>query len=238
MTQAEVFAGGGTAFTIYPIYLVVDVSESMGWGPAGESPIDALNKEYLSLVSEMKRSPRIRENAQVCVITFNHLVATAVPLGDMDTSIEFFAAGATRFSGALAHTARQIESDAARLSSQGRSFYRPTVFFLTDGRPEPPEEESKLWPAELERLKQARHWPHIFCLGFGQADRSVLARMTNGSGKAYFASQGSTQSEALVKILESIKFSVFSADQTGQLSIDPGDGLTEIRISNTLRTDL
>lgn len=242
--KPEIFNEEGTAFTIFPIYLVIDVSQSMGWptpsGPDPDAmargavpPIVALNREYQALVKELKRSPLIRATAQLSIITFSEDAAVAVPLGTIDDSYEFFATGRTRFTRAFDLLRRQIEEDMLDLRKQPRSHYRPTVIVLTDGQPDPAHEEELTWPSAHAALvdKSFQFHPHVFAIGFGGADESFLSAIAAGRGRALVAEPDADTSAQLVRILEQIKFSVFNA-QDGTLIVESEPGLREVRFDD------
>ena len=231
--EPEVFNEGGTKFTVFPIYFVVDVSQSMGRSSGGgESPIEALNREYGDLVRELKRGPRLRQVAQMCIISFSESAHVAVPLGDLDDDYEFSADGRTRYTRAFQLLKTQIASDMKELAAEGRSHYRPTVFFLTDGQPEP-EDEVTAWPKFHASIVDPafRFHPHIFAFGFGTADKDVLRRIAAGNGKVFLAEPGRSQSEGLVKIVEQIKYSLLNPSE-GVLVVEGTPGLREIQFGD------
>ena len=65
-------------YTIFPVFMLVDVSASMSGGP-----IEAVNAALPDLKREMLSNPTVGEIARVCVITFSDEGRVAVPLCDL-----------------------------------------------------------------------------------------------------------------------------------------------------------
>src|SRR4051812_1787983 len=116
-------------YTIFPVFILVDVSASMAGGP-----IEALNEALPSLQKEMVSNPTVGEIARIAVITFSDGATTAVPLCDLaEVELpEVMVEGGTNFAAGFRETRKAITSGLTSLP-KGTPIYRPVVFFMSDG---------------------------------------------------------------------------------------------------------
>src|SRR3954465_8750268 len=70
--------GSTEAFTLFPVFMLVDVSASMAGGP-----IEALNATLPNLKQEMLSNPMVGEIARVSLVTFSDEARVVLPLGDL-----------------------------------------------------------------------------------------------------------------------------------------------------------
>ena len=155
-------------YTIFPIFLVVDVSASMAGGA-----IEALNNSLPAIKSEMLTNPTIGEIARISIVTFSDVGRTILPLCDLiDWDIpEIAIEGGTNFAAGLRETRQAITSGLADLP-KGTPIYRPVVFFMSDGEHQSAED----WEPALNELKDPR-WkfsPEVVAFGFGNANADAL----------------------------------------------------------------
>ena len=158
-------------FTIFPVFLLADVSASMS-GP----PLEALNRFLPELKAEMRANPIVGEIARVALVTFSDRADTVLPLCDLAfTDLPAVAAeGGTNFAAGLRGVRDAIETGMAALP-KGTPVYRPVVFFLSDGEHQARED----WGPALDSVRDER-WkfrPEIVAFGFGKANIEALRRI-------------------------------------------------------------
>lgn len=160
-------------YTIFPVFLLVDVSASMSGGP-----IEAVNAALPDLKREMLANPTVGEIARVCVITFSDEGRVAVPLCDLAYADlpEIMVESGTNFAAGF-RTARQAIEDGLRALPKGTPLYRPVVFFMSDGAHLAPED----WQPALASLRD-KSWkfaPEVVAFGFGEADQDVIRQVAS-----------------------------------------------------------
>jgi uncharacterized protein YegL len=158
-------------YTIFPVFLLIDVSASMSGGP-----IDAVNAALPELKTEMLSNPTVGEIARVAVLTFSDEGRTVVPLCDLaDADIpEIMVEGGTNFAAGFRELKRAIDSGMAALP-KGTPVYRPVAFFMSDGEHMARED----WKPALDQLRD-KSWkfaPEVVAFGFGNANREVIRRV-------------------------------------------------------------
>ena len=102
-------------YTIFPVFMLVDVSASMSGGP-----IEAVNAALPDLKREMLSNPTVGEIARVCVITFSDEGRVVVPLCDLAYADlpEIMVEGGTNFAAGF-RAARQAIEDGLRALPKG-----------------------------------------------------------------------------------------------------------------------
>jgi uncharacterized protein YegL len=158
-------------FTIFPVFLLIDVSASMS-GP----PIEAVNRFLPELKAEMRANPIVGEIARVALVTFSDDARTVLPLSDLAfTELPSIASeGGTNFAAAFRGVRAAVEAGMAALP-KGTPVYRPVVFFLSDGEHMARED----WGPALDAVRDAgwKFRPEIVAFGFGQANIEALRRI-------------------------------------------------------------
>jgi uncharacterized protein YegL len=158
-------------YTIFPVFMVVDVSASMAGGP-----IQALNQSLPELKKEMLSNPTVGEIARVALVTFSNVGRTVIPLADLaDVEIpEIAVEGGTDFGAAFRETKNAIQTGLGALP-KGTPIYRPVVFFMSDG-----EHQARTdWTEALDQLRD-RSWkfaPEVVSFGFGRSNEENLRRV-------------------------------------------------------------
>ncbi|MCA1707373.1 MAG: VWA domain-containing protein [Actinobacteria bacterium] len=170
-------------YTVFPVFMLVDVSASMAGGP-----IEAVNAAMPDLKKEMLSNPSVGEIARVCVVTFSDVGRTVIPLCDFaDAEIpEIMVEGGTNFAAAFREVKSAITKGLHSLP-KGTPFYRPVVFFMSDGEHQAKEE----WDTALDDLKD-KSWkfaPEIVCFGFGDANRDTTALRRIATRFAFLAKE-------------------------------------------------
>ncbi|MGL6076681.1 MAG: TerY-C metal binding domain-containing protein [Fimbriiglobus sp.] len=155
-----------------PIYLVLDVSESMA-GPA----IEAVERGVQTMVDALKSDPMALETVYLSVITFAREAKQIVPLTEL---MKFVApplsvrAGSAMGAG-LKLLAQCIKRDVVRTTATTKGDYKPLVFLLTDGQPTDDYESA------LESLSNAGvRVANLYAIGCGpDVDPAVLREVSD-----------------------------------------------------------
>lgn len=170
-------------YAVFPVFMLVDVSASMAGGP-----IEAVNAAIPDLKDEMLSNPLVGEIARVCVVTFSDIGRTVIPLCDLAGAEipEIMVEGGTNFAAAFREVKSAITQGLHSLP-KGTPFYRPVVFFMSDGEHTAKEQ----WDVALGELtdKSWKYAPEIVCFGIGDAARDTTALRRIGPRFAFLAKE-------------------------------------------------
>jgi uncharacterized protein YegL len=160
-------------YTIFPVFMVLDVSASMAGGP-----LETLNDSLPGLKKEMLSNPTVGEIARVCVVTFSDTARTVIPLTDLaDVELpELRVEGGTNFAAAFRETKQAITAGLGSLP-KGTPIYRPVVFFMSDGE----HQAGGDWTGALDELRD-RSWkfaPEVVAFGLGTANADNMRRVAS-----------------------------------------------------------
>lgn len=154
----------------FPVYIVVDVSESM----AGEA-LTTLEQGMRAIVSDLMTDPNALETVWISVIAFAGQARTLVPMTELAdfASPHLPVGGGTALGAALTHLMDAIDRDVQRSPADTKGDWKPLIFLLTDGVPtDNPETAIRRW----ERDYASRAALVAVSIG-GMADRRVLDRI-------------------------------------------------------------
>ncbi|MFE3753617.1 VWA domain-containing protein [Nocardia tengchongensis] len=210
---------------VFPVCLVIDVSGSMSG-----RPIDAVNQALPEMQRAVLEDPSTGEIARIAVVTFETNAHIALPLSDLhETRIPpLSTAGLTNFHDAFVKARQAIESGIRGLG-KGTRFYRPVVFFLSDGGNTGPDWQ----PARHELTRRdSSYGAEVVAFGMGEADRDTIGRVS--TGHAFYASD-TDPANAVRDILTTVVRSIRSTSRSfgsmqPALTIDPADGLTPLPV--------
>lgn len=155
-----------------PIYLVLDVSESM----AGD-PIAELGNAMESIVNALRQDPHAIESVHISVIAFAGQAQMIVPLVEL---MSFYPprlplGGGTALGAALDELMTRIEVDVNKTTAEQRGDWEPIVYLLTDGRPTDHTE-----PAINRWRQHFASRAHLIAVTLGStADTATLQRLTD-----------------------------------------------------------
>lgn len=214
--------GGGQASIVMPFYIICDTSGSM------QPHMRELNAALAGLVSDITNDPVVDDTVMLSIISFGTNAVVDTPLGYASeiTPPNLPIRGGTNYGSALRAYGEAVRQDYARLKAQGFKFFRPCVFFLTDGLPQDHWEtafgdEIRYDP---ETKQGNRMYPYIVCYGFGEvsqqpAAKDVLAKLAYPNfgpkrGKAFLAREDNVH-ELLKSIAGAIGNSIVSSGLSG-----------------------
>lgn len=176
--------------TIFPVYVVIDFSESM------KRPVDSNGKRTRidvakdiipTLLESMKKDASVAESLRVRVIGFNQSIIFCTELFDYyelnpwyereKSSFESKCNWQTWYGSVFDKLYECINNDVNSIAGEEKGYYRPLVYFLTDGIPEgenSADREKKY--QKLVNNSDSHRNPVIFCVGIGSEDMSILKR--------------------------------------------------------------
>ncbi|HRY10360.1 MAG TPA: VWA domain-containing protein [Candidatus Nanopelagicales bacterium] len=217
--------GGGEdqASLIMPFYLICDTSGSMA------AYMGDLNKAVADLIANVTADPLVDGMIMLSVISFGTDAGVDIPL-DYASNISaksLTMRGGTNYGAALRKYREAVDADYQRLKAGGSRFFRPCVFFLTDGQPLDAWEQAfnEAIRYNPETKVGNKMYPTLVAYGFGQADEAVLRKLAypnfgpdGKQGRAFIAQ--STDIPALLKaITAAIGTSVVSSGQSASSGV-------------------
>jgi uncharacterized protein YegL len=215
-------ANPDNALPVFLFYLLVDVSGSM----AADLPV--LNQMLMEFRDKLRADPVAEDCILFSVLSFGSTVRVEVPLGNFATvnltpdllKIN----GSTRYSEAFRTLKATIEHDLAAQKDKDKSaapsrdrfrYYRPAVFFLTDGEPNPGDP----WQQAFTDLKAMPAYPLFVPFGFRHANDVILRELVHpqNRSKLYYTRShdvAAVLSEMLDVMFLSILSSAYSVSST------------------------
>jgi uncharacterized protein YegL len=206
---------------IYPLYIVIDASLSMGKEIGGKKRIDLAKEIPLSLLKLYEEDPSLVSSVYVSVLTFNTEVKVISELGEIPklrnlAKQEIVAESRTHFGKVFSKLYDQIKSDYDRLSGANK-FMKPAVIIVTDGGPNDDKDERhaafrKLLPVDkltnkLDK-KANKLWPQIFMFGIDAANENVLKAYSYKNTHYYKATDALDVDEQIQEIARKVKDAV------------------------------
>ena len=191
------------------------------------APLDSVNQQLPLLRASIGEDPAIAEVIRFGVITFSDVAPTLLPLCDLslvEAVPELTPQGRTSYAAAFHHLRLVIETDYHTSRSGGDRWYRPAVIFISDGRP---TDDTERWQAAHRRLTDPswKRRPNILAFGFGDADPSVLAVVSESKpNRAFIAVEGAEPSKVVPELMAGLIQSIVSSSAsvyTGEAQLVP-----------------
>ena len=199
----------------FPIFLVVDVSESM----AGE-PLSQLETGIRRVASDLMTDPYALETAWISVIGFAGRPRTLTPLTELMDFVppHLPVGGGTAFGAALVHLMDEIDRNVRQSSKEQKGDWKPMVFLMTDGVPtDDPTAAIARWKAHYEQLVSMV----AVSIG-GGADETMLRDLAD----EFFVFDDTTEGafkKFIGWITNSVKSSTRSVTTGGRISLEKLD---------------
>lgn len=184
---------------VLPFYLVCDVSASM------EPVMATLNSALFRIRDALVMEPVLSDKVRFGVIDFSDDAQVVVPLSDFADvklpSVPLTARGATSYGAAFRKVRETIDADLAGGDPRYR-YFRPAVFFLTDGRP-----TDRGWEQAFDDLtafdpatgQGNKRYPLVVPFGFGGADGQTLARLVYPQNRSALIMAENVSPEAAIE---------------------------------------
>jgi uncharacterized protein YegL len=208
--------GADDRYTVLPFYLLADVSGSM------IPQMGTLNEALVNFRDTLAKDPILADKVQFGVVDFSEDANTVIPLGDFSTADletnRLSARGGTNYGAAFTAMRATIEADMAAGAGQFR-YYRPAVFFLTDGCPTDAGWETAF--RSLTEFDKAtgqgfKAYPLFVPFGIGDADKSMLSRLVypQNRSKLFMANAGASPAAALQAMTKAMLTSILSSGRS------------------------
>lgn len=203
-------------YVVLPFWLVCDVSGSM-------SPhIGTLNQSLRDFRDSLAMSPVLADKVQFGVIDFSDNATEVIPLGDFSSANleggQLRSRGGTNYGAAFTTLRQIIERDLAAGAHLYR-YFRPAVFFLTDGQP-----TDQNWRDAFRDLTYFDHlsgqgfrsYPLFVPFGIGDADAATLAQLVHPQDRSvlFMANTGTTPSTAINKMTKAMLASMLASGRS------------------------
>ncbi len=179
---------------VLPFYLMCDVSWSM------HNDMSALNDALRQLVKSVADDPICNDVAQLALMKFSDDAETFISLDrpkaalrELEQRSGLDYENSTNYSNAFRAIRAAIQADADRLKGSRYSVYRPVVFFLTDGEPNPDDPWADTFRDTLTYNPKTgqgfKQHPILIPIGFRDAEPDTLKKLAFPPDKArwYFA---------------------------------------------------
>jgi uncharacterized protein YegL len=154
--------------------LLLDVSESMQGAPIRE-----LQEGFRQFTVAIDGDPLARKRTEIAVITFDTDAQVLVPFteGRDLEPVSLSASGTTNMAAGIELALDEIERRKDEYKAQGVEYYRPWIFLLTDGAPNPgPHFEQAVY--DLGLAQQSKRVV-VFAVGVGpRVDFDTLRRVS------------------------------------------------------------
>jgi uncharacterized protein YegL len=133
-----------------PCLLLLDTSGSMEG-----APIEALHQGLRAFKNELADDTAASRRVEVAIVTFDDTVNVVQEFvtADLFQVPVFTAGGHTCMAQALTDALDLIQSRKAQYLANGISYYRPWIFMITDGEPDPEIESEEFIRSVAERLR-------------------------------------------------------------------------------------
>jgi uncharacterized protein YegL len=183
--------------TKVPVYLLLDVSYSMGG-----TPLVALNHALRDLVRSLQEEPETSDLIMLCIISFSDDAQVDMPLTaltDIKEVPHLAARGGTSYVPALQLLRSTIERDIPSLKAEGYQVYRPIAFFLTDGYP---SDSLPSLQVAIQNLHASPRRPTLVALGIGDVDPRILRQLAGAKGQSSISNSRLSPAEAITGFKE------------------------------------
>jgi uncharacterized protein YegL len=227
----------------WPFYIVCDVSASMrnqnGRRQGELTPFEAMEDALNELVDFAEDHVVASDIAHLGLITFADDPEVVWPLRRLSegVSVGSLPKGMyTNYAKVFSMLSDVVEADLQRLVKSNLTVKRPTVFFITDGKPQVSggSQPRELWEPPLRRLHSFAA-PRtgkqdvaiaVIALGFEGADCEILRTVANEPGVAFIAEAGvASTNELMAQLISSILDSVVNTLIEGDVVFSPPRGL-------------
>ena len=215
-TESPADREGG--YVVLPFYLLCDVSYSM------VAEIPALNKQLHEFRDALAKVPVLADKVRFGVLDFSDTANVVVPLCDFAAAHlpdnPLAVRNSTSYAAAFRLLRRTIDEDKRKLKGEDLQVFRPAVFFLTDGMPNPGDDwqtafkELTWYDSQTRQGNQA--YPLFVPFGMGDADATLLAGLVHPPERSrlFMARAGANAAGVIEKMLDAMLKSVLASGRT------------------------
>jgi uncharacterized protein YegL len=204
-------------YVVLPFYLLCDVSSSM------RPYIGTLNESLGEFRDGLSKNPVLADQVQFGVVDFSDDAREVVPLGDFSTADlenrQLSTRYSTSYTAAFKTIRATIEQDLAAGKDRYR-YFRPAVFFLTDGEPNNDGQWTRAF-RELTSFDEAtgegfQSYPLFVLFGIGDADISTLSQLVHPQDRSvlFMANTGTSPATAIAKMADAMLKSVLKSGRS------------------------
>ncbi len=180
-----------------------------------ESDVEFLTGGLQELVDEARNNSLAYSKIRLTVLGFGSSVTAHLELADLRAVERMPVLEATdeytRYDLVFQDLRVRIQRDVDAIKAGNNSALRPAVFFLTDGRPNPPDQP---WEQALTTLRgeQFRRRPNIVVFGVRDADPEIIRQIATRPDWAFVARerQPASTADALRSFIETFAHTVVS----------------------------
>jgi uncharacterized protein YegL len=199
----------GDQLQLLPFYLVADQSGSM------ESDVEFLSGGLQDLIDEARSNSLAYSKIRLTVVGFGSSVKAHLSLADLRAVERMPVLEATeeytRYDLAFQDLRVRIERDIDQIKRDNNVALRPAVFFLTDGKPNPPDQP---WREALAALQDEafKRRPNIVAFGVRDADPEIIREIASRPDWAFVVRerQAASTADALREFIETFAHTVVS----------------------------
>ncbi len=217
----------------HPIYMMLDVSESMWRREGGQSSLDVFKPLVTDLVLDLGALPRIKTGVWLSVLAFSddvQVLRQMSPLIPPDQPIAEPRLGSeTNYTRALRFLADQFDADVDRIrrgvarAGHQAKIRRPLVFVITDGAPfaDGRDQPGAAWQHERERVAGGRMRAWIAAVSMRREHERTLWELATGNDEtrqrnAFLAKPDATHKDLAASIRECITQSISKSVRAGE----------------------
>jgi uncharacterized protein YegL len=161
-----------------PCVLLLDTSGSMEG-----APIEALHKGLAAFKADLAGDKSACRRVEVAVITFDDTVNVVQKFvtPDIFELPTFTAGGHTCMAQGILDALDLVQKRKAQYVANGVAYYRPWIFMITDGEPDPARESEEVIRQASERLKAEETAKKVlfYAVGVENANLSRLAQISH-----------------------------------------------------------
>jgi uncharacterized protein YegL len=207
--------GAAGEAALLPVYLVCDLSSSMG----SDGRATALDGALLALRDAVWLNPVVSDVARIGVIGFGTDARVLLPLCDVALIDELPAlrpGGLTSYAAAFTLLRATIERDIAQLRGDTYQVWRPLVFFISDGEP---TDSAADWRAARDTLVASDFAgrPDIVAFAVGEASPATMA--TVATSRCFAARTVDGVRQAITGIGDLVIRSVVASSVSGAVTV-------------------
>ncbi|NBO91992.1 MAG: VWA domain-containing protein [Planctomycetia bacterium] len=142
----------------------------------GTSLIDLVNEGLHSFHTDLMNDPLAAQRIEVSVITFGGSVQTIIPFATAHDFIppKLIASGETPMGAAIIRAIEAVAERKRLYRQHGLHYYRPWIFFMTDGKP------TDAWQTAAQMIRDGEENKAFafFAVGIEGADFSILKQIS------------------------------------------------------------